>query len=142
MTDRKATTVWQGGLEDGSGTVSFDTTGAVSDQGVTWAARAGEPEGHTSPEELIAGAHSACFSMAFSARLAKNGTPPQRLTTSAMVTFKPGTGITAIALSVDAEIPGIDEGTFTELAEGAKDNCPVSQLVKGNTELTIEARLT
>jgi lipoyl-dependent peroxiredoxin len=141
MTDRKATTVWQGGLEDGSGTVTFDSSGAVNDQAVTWPARAGEPEGHTSPEELIAGAHSACFSMAFSARLGKNGTPPERLETSAVVTFVPGQGITKVALTTVGTVPGIDEATFTQLAEDAKENCPVSQLMAGNTELSVAATL-
>ena len=141
MADRKATTTWQGALEDGSGTVAFESSGAISDQAVTWAARSGEPEGKTSPEELLAAAHSSCFSMAFSAQLGKNDTPPERLVTSAVVTLKPGTGITGVALSVDASVPGIDEGKFQELANAAKDGCPVSGLFAGNAEITLNATL-
>ena len=141
MADRKATTVWQGGLEDGSGTVSFESSGAITDQAVTWPARSGEPQGHTSPEELLAAAHSSCFSMAFSAQLGKNGTPPERLNTSAVVTLKPGTGITGVALTVEASVPGIDQDKFIELANAAKDGCPVSGLFAGNAEITLDATL-
>jgi osmotically inducible protein OsmC len=138
MTDRKATTVWSGPLLTGAGTVSLDTSG-VGSYDVTWASRAEEANGKTSPEELIAAAHSSCFSMAFSARLANNDTPPERLETSAVVTFVPGTGITKSALSVVATIPGIDEAKFQELAADAKANCPVSQAL--SVEITLDARL-
>jgi osmotically inducible protein OsmC len=138
MTDRKATTVWSGPLTTGSGTVSLDTSG-VGSYDVTWASRAEEANGRTSPEELIAAAHSACYSMALSARLAKNETPPERLETSAVVTLVPGTGITKSALSVVASIPGIDESTFQQLAADAKENCPVSQAL--SVEITLDAKL-
>jgi len=138
MTDRKATTVWSGPLLSGAGTVSLDTSG-VGTYDVTWASRAEDANGKTSPEELIAAAHSACYSMAFSARLAKNETPPERLETSAVVTFIPGTGITKSALTVVATIPGIDEATFQELAADAKENCPVSQAL--SVEITLDAKL-
>jgi lipoyl-dependent peroxiredoxin len=138
MTDRKATTVWSGPLLTGAGTVSLDTSG-VGTYDVTWASRAEDANGRTSPEELIAAAHSACYSMAFSARLAKNETPPERLETSAVVTFVPGTGITKSALTVVATVPGIDEATFQELAADAKENCPVSQAL--SVEITLDAKL-
>ncbi|HJQ43175.1 MAG TPA: OsmC family protein [Jatrophihabitantaceae bacterium] len=138
MTDRKATTVWSGPLLTGSGTVSLDTSGVGSYE-VSWPSRAEEANGKTSPEELIAAAHSACYSMAFSARLAKNETPPERLETSAVVTLIPGTGITKSALTVVANIPGIDEATFQELAADAKANCPVSQAL--SVEITLDAKL-
>jgi osmotically inducible protein OsmC len=138
MTDRKATTVWSGPLLTGSGTVSLDSSGIGSYE-VTWPSRAEEPNGKTSPEELIAAAHSACYSMAFSARLAKNDTPPERLETTAVVTLVPGTGITKSALTVVATIPGIDEATFQELAADAKANCPVSQAL--SVEITLDAKL-
>src|SRR5437763_1505032 len=111
MTDRKATTVWSGPLLTGGGTVTMDSSG-IGSYDVTWASRSEEPNGKTSPEELIAAAHSSCFSMALSARLAKNDTPPERLETSAVVTLIPGTGITKSALTVVATVPGIDETTF------------------------------
>jgi osmotically inducible protein OsmC len=138
MTDRKATTVWSGPLLSGSGTVSLESSGLGS-YDVTWAARAEDPSGKTSPEELIAAAHSSCFCMAFSGRLAKNETPPERLETTAVVTFIPGTGITKSALTVVATIPGIDEATFLELAEDARANCPVSQAL--SVEITLDAKL-
>ncbi len=139
MTERKATTVWSGSLFEGSGETTFDSSG-IGTYPVTWAARTEEPNGKTSPEELIAAAHASCFSMAFSARLAKNDTPPERLETSAVVTFVPGTGITKSALTVVATIPGIDEDTFQELAADAKANCPVSGAL--SVEITLEAKLS
>ena len=138
MTDRKATTVWSGPLLTGSGTVTLDSSGLGSYE-VSWPRRAEEADGHTSPEELIAAAHSACYCMAFSARLAKNETPPERLETSAVVTFVPGTGITKSALTVVASVPGIDDATFQELAADAKENCPVSQAL--SIEITLDATL-
>jgi osmotically inducible protein OsmC len=95
----------------------------------------------TSPEELIAAAHASCFSMAFSARLAKAGTPPDRLEVSATVTFVPGEGITTSALEVTGVVPGITEESFVAAAEDAKENCPVSAALKGNVETTVTAKL-
>lgn len=138
MTDRKATTVWSGTLLEGSGETTFESSG-IGTYPVSWPARTEEPNGKTSPEELIAAAHSSCFCMAFSARLAKNDTPPERLETTAVVTFVPGTGITRSALTVVATVPGIDEATFQELAADAKANCPVSQAL--SVEITLDASL-
>jgi osmotically inducible protein OsmC len=138
MTDRKATTVWTGTLFEGSGETTFDSSG-IGTYPVSWPARTEEANGRTSPEELIAGAHSACFSMAFSNMLAKNETPAERLEVSAVVTFVPGTGITGSALSVVGTVPGIDEAKFQELAQGAKANCPVSQAL--SVEITLDAKL-
>jgi osmotically inducible protein OsmC len=108
---------------------------------VSWPSRAEEPNGKTSPEELLAAAHAACFSMAFSNGLAKAGTPPEELRTSATVTFVPGTGITKIALTVEGRVPGIDESAFREAAEAAKAGCPVSKALAGVGEITLEAKL-
>jgi osmotically inducible protein OsmC len=138
MTDRKATTVWTGTLFEGSGDTTFETSG-IGTYPVSWASRAEEANGKTSPEELIAGAHSACYSMSFSNMLAKNDTPADRLETSAVVTFVPGTGITKSALTVVGTVPGIDEAKFLELAEDAKANCPVSQAL--SVEITLDAKL-
>lgn len=140
MTDRKATTVWSGTLFEGSGTVTFENSG-IGSYDVTWASRAeDDASGRTSPEELIAAAHSSCFSMAFSNALAKNETPAERLETSAVVTFVPGTGITKSALTVVGTVPGLDEAKFLELAEGAKAGCPVSQAL--SVEITLDAKLS
>jgi osmotically inducible protein OsmC len=139
MTDRKATTVWTGTLFEGSGTVTFDNSG-IGSYDVTWASRAeDDASGRTSPEELIAAAHSSCFSMAFSNALAKNETPAEKLETSAVVTLVPGTGITKSAITVVGTVPGLDEATFVELAEGAKAGCPVSQAL--SVEITLDAKL-
>ncbi|NJQ00280.1 OsmC family protein [Streptomyces zingiberis] len=138
-TTRTAHTVWEGNLLEGRGSVTLDSSGA-GEYPVTWASRAEEPAGRTSPEELIAAAHSSCFSMALSNGLAKAGTPPTRLTTHAEVTFQPGTGITGIHLTVRGEVPGLDGEAFTAAAEDAKANCPVSQALAGTT-ITLSASL-
>ena len=138
-TTRTAHTVWSGDLKEGSGRVSLDSSGA-GDYPVSWASRAEEPNGRTSPEELIAAAHASCFSMALSNGLGSAGTPPTRLTTQADVTFQPGTGITGIHLTVRGEVPGADEQAFAAAAEDAKANCPVSQALSGTT-ITLDAGL-
>ena len=142
-TDRRADVTWQGGLMDGSGTITATTSGAIGDQPVSWAARSEDATGgKTSPEELIAAAHASCFSMALSAGLAKAGTPPGELKTSATVTFQPGQGITKIALTVEGRVPGIDADAFAEAAQGAKENCPVSQALAAVPEITLDAQLS
>jgi osmotically inducible protein OsmC len=141
-TDRRADVTWNGGLLDGSGTIRSTTSGAFGGLAVSWAARSeDETGGKTSPEELIAAAHAACFSMALSAGLAKGGTPPDELKTSATVTFQPGEGITKIALTVEGDVPGLEEDAFREAAETAKVNCPVSQALASVPEITLDARL-
>ncbi|MET9934490.1 MULTISPECIES: OsmC family protein [unclassified Streptomyces] len=138
-TVRHAHTVWQGDLLKGSGTVSLDSSG-IGSYDVSWPARSEEPNGKTSPEELIAAAHSSCFSMALSHGLAGAGNPPTRLETKADVTFQPGEGITGIHLTVRGEVPGLDADGFRAAAEDAKKNCPVSQALSGTT-ITLEAEL-
>jgi osmotically inducible protein OsmC len=140
-TDRHAEVTWNGSLLDGSGRIDNVGSGAFGPLDVTWASRTEEPAGRTSPEELIAAAHAACFSMALSHALAGSGTPPEELKTGATVTFQPGEGITKIALTVRGTVPGIDEDGFREAAAGAKDGCPVSQAVTGVPEITVEATL-
>ena len=136
---RTATTHWEGSLFDGAGQVSLDSS-RLGTYDVTWAARTEQPGGRTSPEELIAAAHSSCFSMAFSNGLAKAGTPPTSLQTRADVTFQPGEGITGINLTVRGEVPGISAEDFLAAAEEAKEGCPVSQALKGTT-ITLDAAL-
>ena len=140
-TERSAEVTWNGSLMDGSGRIDSVGSRAFGPLDVTWASRAEEPAGRTSPEELIAAAHAACFSMALSHALAEAGTPPEELKTGAAVAFQPGEGITKIALTVRGTVPGIDEDAFREAAEGAKDGCPVSQAVTGVPEITVEATL-
>jgi lipoyl-dependent peroxiredoxin len=141
-TERKAEVTWRGDLRSGAGTIERVGSGALGSLDVTWASRAEEPAGKTSPEELIAAAHASCFSMALSNGLAQAGTPPEELDVSATVTFVPGTGITKSVLDVAGRVPGLDEDAFREAAEAAKDGCPVSQALKGNVELELNARLT
>ncbi|MEU9857196.1 OsmC family protein [Streptomyces sp. NPDC047974] len=138
-TTRTAHTEWQGNLLDGSGVVTLDSSGLGS-YDVSWPARAEAPNGKTSPEELIAAAHSSCFSMALSHGLAGAGTPPQKLETKADVTFQPGEGITGIHLTVIGTVPGLDAEQFQAAAEDAKKNCPVSQALTGTT-ITLTAEL-
>jgi len=134
----EATTAWAGSLSEGSGTVSFAS--GIGQFPVTWKARSEGSDSTTTPEELIAAAHSACFSMALSHALSQNGTPPEKLDTTASVTFKPGTGITGSHLNVNAVVPGLDADTFQRLAQEAKAGCPVSQALAG-IDITMEAQL-
>ena len=138
-TVRTANAYWEGALLDGSGQVSLDSSG-LGTFDVTWPARAEEPNGKTSPEELIAAAHSTCFSMAFAHGLAGAGHPPERLDTRADVTFQPGEGITGIHLIVRGRVPGLSEADFIAAAEAAKVGCPVSQALTGTT-ITLDAAL-
>ena len=142
MADRTAHVTWSGSLMDGGGTITRVGSGAFGPLDVTWASRAEDSDGRTSPEELIAAAHAACFSMALSHGLAQGGTPPERLDVDATVTFVPGTGITKIELAVDATVPGIDAEAFQTAAEGAKANCPVSTALASVPEITLRASLS
>jgi osmotically inducible protein OsmC len=140
--ERRASVTWNGDLMSGSGTIDEVGSGAFGPLDVSWAARSEEASGgKTSPEELIAAAHASCFSMALSLGLAKAGTPPDRLQTSAVVTFVPGTGITKSALTVRGTVPGLDADGFREAAEAAKQGCPVSQALAGVPEITLDADL-
>lgn len=134
-------THWEGSLFEGSGTASLDS-GATEPMQVTWKARAEEHGGLTSPEELIAAAHSSCYSMALSNMLAKNETPPGSLDVTATATFVPGEGMTTMELTVVGNVEGVTEEKFQELAAAAKDGCPVSQALAGNVEISLEASLS
>ena len=138
-TTRTATTHWEGSLMEGAGQVTLDSSG-LGTYDVTWASRAEDPNGRTSPEELVGAAHSACFSMALSHALAQAGTPPEALDTKADVTFQPGEGITGIVLTVRGTVPGVSADDFTKAAETAKASCPVSKALTGTT-ITLDASL-
>jgi osmotically inducible protein OsmC len=141
MAERTATVSWSDSLLEGGGTIESVGSGAFGPLEVTWAARTEDSDGRTSPEELIAAAHASCFSMALSHGLAQAGSAPERLETSATVTFVPGTGITKVALRVRGSVPGLDEAAFVEAAEGAKENCPVSKALAAVPEITLDAAL-
>jgi lipoyl-dependent peroxiredoxin len=136
---RTANAHWEGSLIEGGGKVSLDSSGLATFE-VTWASRTEGPDGRTSPEELIAAAHSTCYSMALSHALAQAGTPPTSIDTRADVTFQPGEGITGSHLTVRASVPGISAGDFATAAEEAKASCPVSKALAG-TPITLDAAL-
>lgn len=135
-----ASTAWQGDLASGAGTTTLETS-QLGNFPVHWKARAEEGErGTTSPEELLGAAHATCYAMAFSNGLAENGTPPTTVDSSAKVSFVAGEGVTGIELTVTAKIDGIEEADFQRLAEDAKNNCPISQALKG-VDITLKATL-
>jgi lipoyl-dependent peroxiredoxin len=141
--ERRAHATWEGDLMSGAGRFTVGS-GAIGEQEVTWAARTEEPDGKTSPEELIAAALASCFSMALSNGLAEAGNTPRRLETDAVATFEKtdaGFRMTRIDLTVRGNVDGIDEEAFREAAEQAKVGCPVSNALKGNVELTLDASL-
>ena len=141
---RRGSAKWSGDLTSGSGTVSAESTGLFRDLPVSWAARTEEPGGKTSPEELVAAAHAACYSMAFSNGLAKAGHAPDRLEVTAEVTFakqEVGWKVATSHLTVHGWVPGISSADFVAAAEAARDGCPISVALKGNVELSVEAVL-
>jgi lipoyl-dependent peroxiredoxin len=136
----RADVVWEGDLGTGNGRVKV-ASGTFEEFPVTWAARAERQHGKTSPEELLAAAHAACYCMAFSNGLSKAGHKVERLTTSAEVEFVPGTGITTSTITVKGRVGGIDAAEFQKLAEEAKEGCPVSKALHGNVALKLNAHL-
>src|SRR5262245_13190086 len=140
-TDRTAEVTWHGDLMSGSGRVDSVTSGAIGGLDVDWVARSEDAQSKTSPEELIAAAHAACFSMALSHALGQAGHPADELKSSATVTFQPGEAITKVALQVAGNVPGMSQDDFRQAAETAKENCPVSKALAGVPEITLDARL-
>lgn len=141
---RRAEVGWDGDLMSGGGMIRYVSSGSISRLPVTWASRTEAHDGRTSPEELIAAAHASCYSMAFSAQLARNGTPPEHLEVAVVITFdktEAGWRIVGSEITVEGKVPNIDETKFVELATAAKDGCPVSQALKGNVELSVVATL-
>ena len=137
---RTAEAHWEGSLKEGQGEVELVSSGSGSFE-ASWPARTEEPNGKTSPEELIAAAHSTCFSMSVANELVLAGNPaPTSVDTKADVTFQPGQGITGIELTVTAVVPGIDEEAFSAAVAAAEKNCPVSRALTGTT-ITVQASL-
>ncbi|HTQ09634.1 MAG TPA: OsmC family protein [Fimbriimonadaceae bacterium] len=140
MKQSKGLAEWQGSLKDGKGVFSVGS-GVISGATYTFGTRFGEDKG-TNPEELIAAAHAACFSMALSAQLGERGMTPDSIQTTATVTLdktETGFGITRSHLDVVARIPGADAAQFEEATQAAKKGCPISKVL--NTEITMDARL-
>jgi osmotically inducible protein OsmC len=141
MAQRRASAKWEGDLFEGRGTVSAVSSGLFTDSPVSWPARTEESNGVTSPEELIAGAHAACFGMALSNELSSRGHTPTLLEVEATCTFEPPR-ITAVDLAVVATVPGADEDAFREALEAAEGSCPVSNALRGSVEIRVEGRLS
>ena len=139
MAERTASASWQGDLLTGSGTVSALSSGLFSEAGVTWASRTEDAGGKTSPEELIAAAHAACFGMALSNELSSRGHTPDRLQIEATCSFEDGK-VTTMVLDVTAEVPGVDEDGFREGLSAAEESCPVSNALRGNVEIKIDGK--
>ncbi len=141
---RRAEATWSGPLATGSGSVSALSSNQFTDLPVSWGARTEAPEGKTSPEELLAAAHSACFAMAMSGALGRAGGTPERLDVSAEVTFdklEAGWRVVSSALTVRGRVPGISAADFGAAAEATKDGCPISVALTGNVALSVEATL-
>jgi len=141
---RRAEVNWQGNLTAGSGRLDAVSSGAFKDLPVTWASRTEQPDGRTSPEELIASAHASCYSMAFSSELTKAGFPPESLSVACEIDADRVDGkftVLASRLTVTGRVPGIDEARFREIAAGAKEGCPISRALKGNVQLSVDASL-
>jgi lipoyl-dependent peroxiredoxin len=139
--DRSADVTWRGGLFEGSGTIERVTSGAIGPLEVSWPSRTEAPDGRTSPEELIAAAHAACYCMQLSHDLDAAGSTPREIRASATVTLEVGTGITHSRIVVQGTVPGIDDAEFQAIADRAKANCPVSGALAGNVELSVTATL-
>lgn len=137
--ERRAEVTWQGNLAQGSGRLTVGS-GAFGEQAITWAARTERPDGKTSPEELLAAAHAGCYAMALSHTLSQGGMPPERLTVNAVYTLDQGK-ITTANLEVRGQVPGLDAGGFEQAAQKAEQACPVSNAVRNNVQIRLNARL-
>jgi lipoyl-dependent peroxiredoxin len=141
---RRAAATWSGDLMSGAGTVSATSSGVFTDLPISWAARTESPNGKTSPEELVAAAHAACFSMALSNGLAKSGHSAERLDVTAEVEFEKqdaGWKVARSHLTVRGQVTGISASEFAAAAQTARDNCPISVALEGNVELSVDATL-
>jgi len=142
--ERRADVVWEGNLLQGRGTIVKTGSGALGNLPITWGARTESSDGKTSPEELIAAAHAACYSMAFSGDLTKAGFPPEKISATAVCTFDKIDGkwtVKSVDLNVTARVPEIDREKFQEVAEGTRLGCPVSRALAGNVDITVNAKL-
>ncbi|HLZ72294.1 MAG TPA: OsmC family peroxiredoxin [Dehalococcoidia bacterium] len=145
VAERRAVVVWAGQLIDGSGSLSLESSGALREAPVTWASRTEQANGRTSPEELLAAAHASCFAMAFAATLARQKTPPQRLTVNAVCSLDRNEGggfrVSAMTLDVRGVVPGLEQAAFAEAAHTAEQGCPISNALRGNVGITVNATL-
>ena len=144
MAERVAVASWKGNLTEGEGDLTLDSSKVLQGSPITWASRAEQPDGRTSPEELLAGAHAACYAMAFSNTLAKAGTPADSLdvkATCALDRVGEGVAVTTMHLEVRGVVSGLDDEGFKAAAETAEGACPISNAIRGNVEVTLDAHL-
>jgi lipoyl-dependent peroxiredoxin len=142
--ERRARVVWEGTLLEGQGRLSTESSQVLSDQPVTWAARTEDAGGRTSPEELLAAAHAACYAMALSGALANRETPAERLEVTATCAFEKvgeGWGVTTMSLHVRGRVPGLDRAGFEEAARAGEEGCPISNAIRGNVKIDLTAEL-
>jgi lipoyl-dependent peroxiredoxin len=143
LAERRADLVWKGDLMSGSGSVKLASSGAA-ELPVTWASRVENPDGKTSPEELIAAAHASCYAMAFSNTLVQAGYQPEQLTVNAVCSLEKvegGIQVDAMVLNVRGRVPGIDQKDFAELAVKGELGCPVSNALRNNVKISVNATL-
>ena len=144
LAERRAHAQWEGALASGKGDLEFASSG-IGRYPITWASRVEKADGRTSPEELLAAAHAACYAMAFSNTLAEAGNPPERLRVTATVSLDPkeggGIAVTRSALEVTGVVPGLDQDGFQRAAEQGEQNCPISATLRGNVDITVSATL-
>jgi len=142
--ERRARAVWEGTLLEGQGRLSTESTPVLSEEPVTWASRTEDPGGRTSPEELLAAAHAACYAMALTAALARGGTPAERLEVTATCAFDKvdeGWSVTTMSIHVRGRVPGLDQAAFEEVARAGEEGCPISNAIRGNVEIRLTAEL-
>ena len=142
--ERRADVVWEGNLVQGHGKIVSVGSGALGELPITWASRTERSDGRTSPEELLAAAHAACYAMAFSHTLAQAGTPAERLTVSATCAFEQvGSGfkVTTMDLDVRGKVPGLDQAGFEQVAGQAEQGCPISNALRNNVQIRVQAHL-
>ena len=140
--ERRADVVWRGDLFEGSGTFDLASSGAAQDLPVTWASRTERHDGKTSPEELITAAHASCYAMALSNVLAEMGNEPEELNISAVCTFDVDqVKVTKMVLDVRGRVPGLDAEGFQSAAERGEEGCPISNALRGNVDIQLNASL-
>jgi lipoyl-dependent peroxiredoxin len=142
--ERRAEVAWDGNLAQGRGQIVKTGSGALNDLPITWASRVERSDGRTSPEELIAAAHAACYAMAFSHTLTQAGTPPEQLNVSAVCALELGSGglkIVSMNLDVRGKVPGLDQAGFEQAAQTAEQGCPVSNVLRGGLTIHLTATL-
>lgn len=144
IAERTASITWQGDVREGKGTISMESSGACGDLDISLPTRTEAPDGHTSPEELLAASHAGCYAMALSLALTEAGTPPERLDATAVATLDrdgDGFAITTVELSVTGKVPDLDASDFEDAAKQAEQNCPISKMMSGNVKINLEATL-